>query len=423
MSQEFFIFVVMVGVFAAGTFALKWPVAVSMLLASVAGALAGGFGVPIRHLVEGTFGYVDTILTIATAMIFMNAFKDSGGLEALSAATIRRFHKIPGLLLVLLTFVVMFPGMITGSSSASVLTAGAVVAPMFAALGIPGVEAAALIAMAGILGMIAPPVNIPAMIIGGGIDMPYVGFEIPLLLLTVPLAVFSAFYFGYRFVKKTDISAVVRTLDTKTLDQYGGFRLFSPVLIVLILMVLDKALPKIFNLGMPLIFVLSTIPAYFTGKRFNILNSAKTAIEQALPVLGILVGVGMFIQIMTLTGVRGFIVVNALSVPPALLYLAIAISIPLFGAVSSFGASSVLGVPFLLALLGRDQIITAASLSLIAALGDFMPPTALSAIFAAQVVGLDGYGKTLKKLLIPSLILIVWALVFIIFSKQIRTLY
>lgn len=423
MSQEFFIFVVMVGVFAAGTFALKWPVAVSMLLASVAGALAGGFGVPIRHLVEGTFGYVDTILTIATAMVFMNAFKDSGGLEALSAATIRRFHKIPGLLLVLLTFVVMFPGMITGSSSASVLTAGAVVAPMFAALGIPGIEAAALIAMAGILGMIAPPVNIPAMIIGGGIDMPYVGFEIPLLLLTVPLAIFSAFYFGYRFVKKTDISAVVRTLDTKTLDQYGGFRLFSPVLIVLILMVLDKALPKIFNLGMPLIFVLSTIPAYFTGKRFNILNSAKTAIEQALPVLGILVGVGMFIQIMTLTGVRGFIVVNALSVPPALLYLAIAISIPLFGAVSSFGASSVLGVPFLLALLGRDQIITAASLSLIAALGDFMPPTALSAIFAAQVVGLDGYGKTVKKLLIPSLIVIVWALAFIIFSKQIRTLY
>jgi len=423
VSQEFFIFVVMVGVFAAGTFALKWPVAVSMLLASVAGALAGGFGVPIRHLVEGTFGYVDTILTIATAMVFMNAFKDSGGLEALSAATIRRFHKIPGLLLVLLTFVVMFPGMITGSSSASVLTAGAVVAPMFAALGIPGIEAAALIAMAGILGMIAPPVNIPAMIIGGGIDMPYVGFEIPLLLLTVPLAIFSAFYFGYRFVKKTDISAVVRTLDTKTLDQYGGFRLFSPVLIVLILMVLDKALPKIFNLGMPLIFVLSTIPAYFTGKRFNILNSAKTAIEQALPVLGILVGVGMFIQIMTLTGVRGFIVVNALSVPPALLYLAIAISIPLFGAVSSFGASSVLGVPFLLALLGRDQIITAASLSLIAALGDFMPPTALSAIFAAQVVGLDGYGKTVKKLLIPSLIVIVWALAFIIFSKQIRTLY
>jgi hypothetical protein len=52
-----------------------------------------------------------------------------------------------------------------------------------------------------------------------------------------------------------------------------------------------------------------------------------------------------------------------------------------------------------------------------------MPPTALSAIFAAQVVGLDGYGKTLKKLIIPSLIIIAWSLIFIIFSKQIRALY
>jgi hypothetical protein len=188
-------------------------------------------------------------------------------------------------------------------------------------------------------------------------------------------------------------------------------------------MILDKAAPKVFSLGMPLIFVLGTIPSYFTGKKFNILASAKLAVEQALPVLGILVGVGMFIQIMTLTGVRGFIVVNSLSVPPALLYLAISVSLPLFGAVSSFGASSVLGVPFLLALLGRDQIITASALSLIAALGDFMPPTALSAIFAAQVVGLDGYGKTLKKLIIPSLIIIAWSLIFIIFSKQIRALY
>jgi TRAP-type C4-dicarboxylate transport system permease large subunit len=423
VTQELLVFVVMIGVFAIGTFALKWPVSISMFLAATGGALSGGFGIPLRHLVEGSFGYVDTILTIATAMIFMNAFKDSGGLEALSAAVIRRFYKIPGLLLVLLTFVVMFPGMITGSSSASVLTAGAVVAPMFAALGIPAVQSAALIAMAGILGMIAPPVNIPVMIIGGGIDMPYVGFEIPLLLLTIPIAIFSALYFGLRHVRKTDIGAVVSSLDTKVLDRYGAMRLFSPVIFVVLLMVLDKAAPKIFNLGMPLIFVIGTIPSYFTGRKFNILASAKLAVEQALPVLGILVGVGMFIQIMTLTGVRGFIVVNALSVPPALLYLAISVSLPLFGAVSSFGASSVLGVPFLLALLGRDQIITASALSLIAALGDFMPPTALSAIFAAQVVGLEGYGKTLKKLIVPSLIIIAWSLIFIVFSKQIRALY
>lgn len=410
----------MVGVFAAGCFALKWPVSVSMLLAATAGALAGGVQDPVRHLVEGTFGYVDTILTIATAMMFMTGFKDSGALEALTAAVIKKFHKWPGVLMVLLTFVIMVPGMITGSSTASVLTAGAVVAPMFVSMGISTVDAGALISIAAILGMIAPPVNIPAMIIGGGIDMPYVGFELPLVLLTFPLAVVFALWFGWRKVRHMDRTKVLASLDFSTLSRYGGWRLFSPIILIFMLMVLDKVVPRVFGLGMPLIFIIGTVLTWVTGKRFNIVQSAKKSIEDVLPVLGILVGVGMFIQIMTATGVRGFIVVNALSVPPALLYAMIAISIPLFGAISAFGSASVLGVPFMLALLGRDQIIAAAALSLIAAIGDFMPPTALAAIFAAKVVGLEKYGTVLKKLVIPTLIIIVYAILFIVFSKQIR---
>jgi len=368
-----------------------------MLVASVAGALAGGVQDPVRHLVEGTFGYVDTILTIATAMMFMTGFRGSGALEALTAAVIKKFNKLPGLLMVLLTFVIMVPGMITGSSTASVLTSGAVVAPMFASMGMTAIESGALISIAAILGMIAPPVNIPAMIIGGGIDMPYVGFELPLMLLTFPLAIVFALWFGWRKVRHVDRSKVLVSLDFSTLNKYGGWRLFSPLILIFVLMILDKTVPSIFGLGMPLIFMLGTMLTWITGKRFNILQSAKKSIEDVLPVLGILVGVGMFIQIMTATGVRGFIVVNALSVPPTLLYVMIAISIPLFGAISAFGSSSVLGVPFMLALLSQDQIIAAAALSLIAAIGDFMPPTALAAIFAAKVVGLEKYGTVLKN--------------------------
>ena len=125
----------------------------------------------------------------------------------------------------------------------------------------------------------------------------------------------------------------------------------------------------------------------------------------------------MFIQIMTLTGVRGLIVTSCISLPDWALYVAMAVSIPLFGAVSSFGASSVLGVPFLLALLSQNQIITAAAISLIASLGDMMPPTALAGIFAAQVVGMDKYTPILKKCILPSLIIIVWAIVIILLSN------
>ena len=67
------------------------------------------------------------------------------------------------LLLGLLMIIIMFPGMITGSSTASVLTTGAMAASIIARLGLSKERTGAIIAMGGVLGMIAPPVNIPAM--------------------------------------------------------------------------------------------------------------------------------------------------------------------------------------------------------------------------------------------------------------------
>lgn len=411
----------MIAVFAISCFAFKLPVSLAMVLASITGTLIAGKGIPIRHLVEGMFGYLDTILVIATAMIFMKVIQEIGTLNALSATIIKRFHKIPWLLLILLMFISMFPGMITGSSTASVLTAGSIVAPILMYIGIPMVETATIIALGGLCGMIAPPVNIPAMIIGGGIDMPYVGFTIPLLLLTVPVAIFSVLFLGLKHVKKIDYDAIKSKIDFSAIDQYG-FRLYIPILLALFLMTMDKVLPNVFGLGMPLIFMISAVVGAFCGKKINFFTVSKNAISESLPVMGILMGVGMFIQIITLTGVRGFIVVNSLSLPPSLVYIAMAITIPLFGAVSSFGASSVLGVPFLMVFLAKNQIITGSAISFIAALGDLMPPTALAGIFAAQIVGMKDYTPVLRKAIIPALIIILYSIVMIIFSKELGSL-
>ena len=54
----------------------------------------------------------------------------------------------------------------------------------------------AIVAMAAVYGMIAPPVNIVVMIIGGGIDMPYIGFDLLLLYMTIPLAILTTLYLG-----------------------------------------------------------------------------------------------------------------------------------------------------------------------------------------------------------------------------------
>ena len=421
MTTELIAFLVMVGVFLLDCFLCKLPVSLSMVLASVAGAIVGGQGLALRHLVEGMFAYVDTIMVIATAMIFMKVIQESGALDAIASLIIQRFHKVPALMLIFIMVIIMFPGMITGSSTASVLSAGSIMAPVLMIMGVPVLETACILALGGVLGMIAPPTNIPAMIIGAGIDIPYSGFGLPLTMLTFPLAFLFVLMFGYKYVKNMNYVEVEAKLNTDSRKRFG-FKVYIPLLLAIVLMVLNKAVPAIPDIGMPLVFLISAVVGCFTGYKFNFFKAAKESVHSALPVMGILMGVGMFIQVMTLTGVRGLIVTSCLSLPSFARYLALAISMPAFGAISSFGSASVLGVPFLLSFLAKDQIIVAAALSLVASLGDMVPPTALAGIFAAKVVGMENYTPILKKCLIPCLIVVIWAILFIVFADQLSFL-
>ncbi|MCW8925712.1 MAG: TRAP transporter large permease subunit, partial [Xanthomonadales bacterium] len=409
---EGFYTIAMVGVFAFAAFALKQPIAVALAIAAIIGALVSGNGVPIDHLIEGSFGYLDTILIIFCAMIFMKTVQHIGLMESVAAWMIRKFRVLPFRLTMGITGLLMLPGMITGSSSAAVLTAGAIVTPTLLKLGVPPVKAAAAIALAAIYGMTAPPINIPAMIIGGGIDMPYVGFGIPLLICTVPLAIFTGMLLIFPYLKRHAVAVGPDTDDSELEAELVRMarvpltpRLMLPFFVLVILLGGERLVPQYApSLGMPLAFLLAAASGLLVGRKWNPLEAATEAIQQALPVAGILVGVGMFIQIMTLTGVRGFFVVSALALPAWLLYVGIATSLPLFGAVSAYGSATVLGVPFLLALLGRDEIVVGSALSLIAGLGDLMPPTALAGLFAAQVVGVKNYFSVLKVCLLPAVV-------------------
>ena len=243
MDIELICLLSMLAVFLLANLLLKLPVSISMILGAIAGALVGGQGIPLRHLFEGTFTYVDTILIISTAMLFMTVIQESGALEALNSFIVTRFYKVPALMLILLMLVIMFPGMITGSSTAAVLSAGALVAPVLLLIGIPKEKAGAIIAIGAIMGMAAPPINIPAMLIGGGVDMPYIGFDGPLFLLTIPCAIFAVLFLGLRYCKNLDIEKLKEGLDTEIGKKYG-FKLYIPIIVLFVLLVVSKAFPK-----------------------------------------------------------------------------------------------------------------------------------------------------------------------------------
>ncbi len=420
----------MLVLFIVLNFRFRWPVGLALAAAAVLGGLIGG--VPLlnpvidgfemygdnlwRHLLEGGFVYIDAMLIMATALFFMQVIEQNGLLAALSGWILRSLGRQPALLAIGMAAFVAFPGLLTGLTTASVLTTGAIAAGPLMRMGMPRARAGAFIAIAAILGMVAPPVNLPVMIIGSGVDMPYLGFTLPLLLLSAPLLVVCALWLGYGPLKKGDLAAALEGLEEA---ESGKALLLLPLLVVLALMTAPRLLPgTVPSLGLPLIFMLGALAGLFTGKPLNLPVAFRIAVRQALPVMAILVGVGCFIQIMTLTGQRGELVLSVLKLPEWLTYLGIGVSMPVFGAVSAFGSASVLGVPFLLALLGKPEIWVGAGLSMMAALGDLMPPTALSGIFAAQVVGESNYFRVLKVCLGPALLMLLWGLAIIIFSPQ-----
>ncbi len=420
MNFELIILLLMLASFAISVFVLKMPAGVSLILAAVVGGLVDGHGIPVRQLVEGGFGFMEAIMIIATAMIFMKIMESSGVLALISLGIIKTFHKKPSLLIIVIVLFVMFPGMLTGLSSTCVLTTGVLVAPVLLAIGIPRLAAGSLIAMAAVFGEVAPPISIPVMIIGGGVDMPYIGFTIPLLLVSLPAALFTAIYFRIRFVKKINLDLVLEKLNLIENDQ-RGFKLYIPLIFVIGYMISEIVFHEYFlHLGVPLIFTIGSVLGIIISPKTKIIKVSRKALRMALPVIVILVGVGMFLQILTLTGVRGYLAISALQLPDAVKYMAAAV-MPFMG--SAYASASVIGVPLVYVFIGKSAVVVTASLVMMAALGDLMPPPSLLCAYAAQTVGVKNHFKILKQSIIPIIFSMFVAIIVLIFAEDISRFF
>jgi TRAP-type C4-dicarboxylate transport system permease large subunit len=421
MTSDLLLVLAMAGCFVALVVLAKLPVSLSLVVTSVVLAPVAAHRLALDQLVEGMFGYLDTCLVLITAMIFMKVIERSGLLGELTRAITAAFGRSPALLLVALTVVIMFPGMITGSCTASVLGTGALVAPILTEMGLPLAVAGAVVSSAAVFGMIAPPVNIPVMIIGGGIDMPYVGFDLVLAAVTFPLAILTTLFIGYRYVQRDKLAAVVES--NRSAERVGGWLIYLPLVAVVVLMVGPKAFPSWFpDPRLPLTFLVSALVGLFTGKRVEVVRAARDGVGEILPVVGILFGVGMLIEIMTLTGMRGAIVLGALSLPQALALAGIAVILPLFGGISVYGGASVLGVPFALAMLGKNQIVVLAALSLIGAMGSYMPPVALTPVVTAQLIGEPKYGRIIRYCLWPAVVAVGVGVLMLVYANPLAKL-
>jgi TRAP-type C4-dicarboxylate transport system permease large subunit len=424
-SEVIIAFVVMGIIFYLG-FKAKLTVGIIMILASLVAAFVVGFGLPIQHLVEGTFYFEVLMSIIITGMVFIGIMRATGALDAITRFLMSKFYNYPSLLLAILAVIVMFPAMITGSTPVAMLSTGVLVAPILLRMGIPKLETAAIISMAALMGQSAPPVNVMVMIICTSTFMPYEGFGLPLALLTFPLAILSAIVLGRKYVTVPKLKELVEE-DFREKRIFSGAKLyvlFAPLIALVILMVLPRVSPFGFpDPSMPFNFMICALIALFTGvKRINFFTESLNIFREAFVVMVLFVGMGVFVHFMSLVGGSGLLATTTVSLPRWALYLSTAIAPPLIGGpIVPFGTSAIIGPPIVLAFSNLNAIIVTTGLSLLLSLGCLAPPTALSSLFAARIVGIENYLAVTKRCWPLALLTVVISLLVIYFANPIST--
>ena len=404
---------------------LKVSTELSLLAAALAGALAGGAGLPARHIVEGAFTYFDIVLIFVAATLFMNLLKESGGAAFVVRAILRRFHRRKSLLFVLLAVLLLIPGALTGAGSVTVLIMGGMVATVLSYMDIPRPRVAAIIFLIAGLSAAAPPVSLWAMLTAAGVNMPYVGFFLPLLVPCVVLSLLTIFILG-RKARPVDLEKALEELPQAP-PKMTWLRVAAPFLVFFLLVIAGRAFPFSFPiLGLPLMFMAAALAAFLLSPvKIAFLRTSRETVHLLLPLIGTLTCAGILVQIMALTGVRGLIAITTVTLPVTVVFLTLFLILPVSEAVLMWGAAPVLGVPLVLLFntIGLDPVVALAGMSVIWPLGDAIPPTAIIGRLTTATVGVkEPYGQFLKHCLVPAALIAAAGTLMVVFSKKLSFL-
>lgn len=394
---------------------MRWPFPLALVGVAVA-AMVGGLEFSFRHLVEGGFGYLNLILALFAGAWFGQAARQSGLARGFADGLLRLTGENSLLSLGAIAALLFAAGMFSGLAGIAVLTIGVFAQPVLRRIGLASHHAAAFIAFEATCGMIAPPVNLPAMAIADGVNMPFLNFERTLLLISIPAALFTVLLFSRRCASplSTESQALDDRIPTRS-PLLGA----APLVVALGFWLLLRMYPqRIFDPGVPAVLVatgLLMVP--FLGRR-GIVNSMQHAFSGTpLYLAAALVAVGMLLQIMTLTGMRGWVVMQTMASDTPWLHLLLAVLPVLGGVLTSVGSANILGVPFAFAFIHQDMIINVSALSSIAAISEFVPPTAIGAALAGYVVGEASLTRIVRSALPSIALLFAVSMALIIFAK------
>ena len=417
MREEYLLALLMLGLVAVVEICTrnhpKWW-APALLLAAVAGSLVAGMGIRCREIVEGPFGFLDALLPCVVAMIFLRVLKDGGAWD-------RLFARLQGKSPLLTSFGMLLfralPGMLTGFAAASVLMSAKPVYDLLMKKGAPKAKAVGFIAVGAFLGMMLPPNCAPAIVASNGagsvLPTPYVGFFLPLLVLSGP----AFLLFGL-------LSAPLFKGPASDAEKEKLLPLL-PLAIVLALVLVDGLLGSyVYVGGQALIFLVGVVLAFLlpTERRgpkaaFDTLIQGVTDI--AVPVAAVF-ALGSFIEVSSMNGIRGIFSYHILpySVTAVMLVL-MAISVVLgFFLSAPLPAFLITYAVFPIGWLANTVIVTGCAAAVGVALLIACRGGVISRVKEELGVEDVSYGQTVKQLLLPALLVLIMGVVMVVFGDK-----
>ena len=427
--QTTIIAIVMVVTFALASWKLKSP-EISMVITAIVGALVGGFGFPSRLLVEGMFTYFDVGLIFLTASVFINIYSETGAMNALVRWMVKQFYDQKWLMLILLGILLIIPGALTGAGSVSIFVVGGLVASVMNYMGFSKRRVAAFIYLFAMLAAVAPPINLWAMLMAAQANMPYVGFNVVLIVPIIVISIFTILYTGFSKTPERKPKEQILSELPQPPEGMNWFKILVPFVVLLVIILLSQyASFYIPVLGLPLTFLICGFVAIIMDRdRWKIrrwYNVLVKTVDQVFPLLGTVISVGVLVNIMTATGVKGLLAITFITLPLAFIYITALVFAPFAQGSLSYKSAIILGTPiiFLFNSMGLNVTVTAAALSFLFPLGDCLPPSRIVGRLTVETVGYEGsYMSFLKAIAIPWLFMGAVGLLMLLFPNQLRFL-
>lgn len=412
------LFAIAIGLFLVTHIWWKWPLPAAFITVSALTALLADYGVPFRHLVEGGFGFINLVLALFAGAFFGHMMRASGAAEAAAEGIVRAFGGRVLPVLAVVSLPLLLVGMFVGIAGVAVLSAGVFAVPALRRIGFDDPTIAAFIAVLATAGMMAPPTNVPAMFIANGVNMPWTNTATALAAIAIPFALASLAWFTWGSGPTKPVERPQAQVDWAMC--LGGL---APILVMLVIWVSVRLFPAtLVDPASALILVIGglvVVPRMGGAALRNVVMSTFSGTPLLLG--AVLVTVGILVQIMTLTGVRGWLVINVVSLVPPWNFPSLIIGMPLIGGtLTAMSVSDVIGVPFAFSFIGQDMILNVAGLAAIASLSEFVPPTSIAAALACYVVGGPTVGQVFRRSWAPMVVLAALGVLMLLLAPRLQ---